>query len=215
MSIITNDITKYSAAKLFSKIGKETQLFVRMSGTFTERGDADTTRDIRGFAIKFYTEEGNWDLLSINLPVFGLRDAKVGPDSVHSLKRDPRTSMWNPTQTWDYVATHPEGLHFAIMMYTDRIGTPLTFRHMHGYGCNTFSFVNSEKKRFWCKFHLISELGAKGMSQEEAKLIAEMEILLSSNARRRRLQIPLYVRLHQSMETFGLSAHRYRNSRIK
>jgi catalase len=167
----TNDITQYCGAKLFSNVGKKTEIFARLSGTFTEQGDPDTTRDIRGFAIKFYTEEGNWDLLTINLPVFIGRDGKTGPDGVHSFKRDPRTGMWNPSQTWDYVATHPDALHAMLMMYTDRVGTPLTFRHQHYFGGNTFSFLNAEKKRVWVKFHLVSELGAKGMDQRQAKIL--------------------------------------------
>jgi len=168
---VTRDITKYSVAKLFGHVGKKTEIFARLSGTFTEQGDPDTTRDVRGFAIKFYTEEGNWDLLTLNLPVFIGRDAIVGPDGVHAFKRDPRTGMWNPSQTWDYVATHPEALHFMLMMYTDRIGTPLSFRHMNGYGSNTFSFVNAQKKRVWVKFHLVTEQGAKGMDQQRAKIL--------------------------------------------
>jgi catalase len=103
-------------------------VFVRFSGTFTEQGDPDTTRDIRGFAIKFYTEEGNWDLLTINLPVFNARDMKVGPDGVHASKRDPVTANWYPAQTFDFFNTHPEALHFMMMMWGDRVGTPMSFR---------------------------------------------------------------------------------------
>lgn len=169
---VTNDITKYTRANLFSKKGKETDIFVRFSGIFTEQGDADTMRDPRGFAIKFYTEEGNWDLLAINTPVFNLRDAKIGPDAIHAFKRDPRTSEWNPTQTWDFVVKHPESLHQTLMLFSDRGGTPLTFRHMHAYGCNTFSFINEEGKRCWVKFHILSQLEAKGFDRVQAKMIA-------------------------------------------
>lgn len=169
---VTNDITKYTKADLFSQVGKTTELFVRMSGVFTEQGDPDTFRDLRGFALKFYTNEGNWDLLSINTPVFSVRDGKPGPDAVHAFKRDPRTGEWNPTQKWDYVATHPEGLHQMLMIYSDRVGTPLSYRYMHGYGCNTFSFINAKNERFWVKFHLISQQGAQGLDEVSAKMVA-------------------------------------------
>lgn len=170
---VTNpDLSKWTCAKLFSEANKKTDLFVRFSGIFTEQGDADTTRDPRGFAIKFYTEEGNWDLLGINTPCFLVRDAKVGPDAIHANKRDPRTGMWSPTQAWDFTANHPEALHQILMLYTDRIGTPLSYRHMNAYGCHTFSFVNAEKQRFWVKFHIISMQGARGMTRDQAKLVA-------------------------------------------
>jgi len=169
---VTNDISKYTRANLFSQVGQQTNLFVRFSGIFTEQGEADTVRDPRGFAIKFYTKEGNWDLLGINTPVFLIKDAVYGPDAIHACKRDPRTGMWNPTQTWDFVANHPEALHQMTMLYTDRTGTPMSYRHMNAYGCHTFSFINSENKRFWVKFHIHSEQGAKGFTDHQAKLMA-------------------------------------------
>jgi catalase len=169
--IVTKDITKYTCAKVFSKVGKKTDLICRMSGTFTEQGDPDTTRDLRGFACKLYTEEGNWDLMTINTPVFLNRDMKSGPDGVHAMKRDPRNGLWNPTQTWDFAATHPESLHFFTMLFTDDVGTPLSFRHMHGYGCNTYSFINANKERFWVKFHLVSQQERKGFTCAEAKMM--------------------------------------------
>lgn len=168
---VTNDITKYTFAKLFSYVGKKTELFTRFSGIFTEQGDADTSRDGRGFALKFYTEEGNWDLLAINTPVFNVRDGKMGPDAVHAFKRDPVSGNWNPTQTWDYVANHPESFHLATMLYSDR-SIPASYRTMHAYGCNTFSFINQEKRRFWVKFHILSLRGAVGLDQTTAKLVA-------------------------------------------
>nr|CAG4715069.1 unnamed protein product [Naegleria fowleri] len=167
---VTNDIRQYTSADLFSEVGKKTEFITRFSGIFTEVGDADTTRDPRGFAIKFYTCEGNWDLLGINTPVFAVRDAK--PDAVHAFKRDPRTGCWNVTQTWDFVASHPEGLHQMVMLFTDRTGTPMSYRTMNAYGCHTFSFVNDKKERFWVKFHLKCMQGAYGFTQHEAKLVA-------------------------------------------
>jgi catalase len=169
---VTNDISKHSYAKVFSAIGKKTEVFVRFSGVFTEQGDPDTIRDLRGFAVKFYTEEGNWDVLCVNTPVFNARDMKVGPDAIHAFKRDPRTAEWNPTQTWDFIATHPESLHNVLMIYTDRVGTPLSFRQQNWFPCNTFSFINSAKKRFWIRFHFISEQGWKGMTQDQGFLLA-------------------------------------------
>jgi len=169
---VTNDISKYCKAKLFSEVGKKTNIFVRFSGIFTEQGEPDTTRDGRGFAIKFYTEEGNWDLLAINTPVFPLRDMKIGPDQIHSFKRDPRDGMWNPTTLWDFALNHPESFHQILMLYTDRGGTPMSFRAMNSWGCNTFSFINSNNERFWVKFHLLSALGSLGLTQHQAKLVA-------------------------------------------
>lgn len=169
---VTNDITKYTCADLFSSVGKTTEVTARFSGIFTEQGDADTTRDPRGFALKFYTKEGNWDLMAINTPVFAVRDMKNGPDAVHAFKRDPRNGCWNPLQTWDYIATHPESLHQVAMLYTNRTGTPMSYRMMNGYGCHTFSFINHEKKRFWVKFHIKSCQGTKGFNGHDAKVVA-------------------------------------------
>jgi len=173
--IVKNDISNYTKAKLFSHVGKKTDIFVRFSGIFTEQGDAETIRDPRGFAIKFYTEEGNWDLLAINTPVFNVRDGKLGPDAVHAFKRDPRNNELNPTLKWDYAVNHPESLHHIMMLFTDEIGTPMSYRYMHAYGCNTFSFINSNNERFWIKFHLISPLGCKGFDKCQANTIAGEE----------------------------------------
>ena len=129
-------------------------------------------RDPRGFAIKFYTEEGNWDLMGIDTPVFNIRDAKLGPDAVHAFKRDPRSGLWNADQLWDFVANNPEGLHQTLMVFSDRSGTPFSYRTMNAYGCHTFSVVNANNERFWIKYHILSEQGAKGFNCVEAKLVA-------------------------------------------
>lgn len=183
---VTHDISRFTKAAVFARVGKTTPVFSRLSGVFTEQGDSDTVRDVRGLAVvrtctltlrlctasslpikfaplsphapiclltsptcrisvrsslivlqKFYTEEGNWDVLCTNFPVFGARDAKIGPDVIHAFKRDPRTAEWFPTQTWDFIDQHPEGLHQALMLYSDR-GTPLSYRHQHFYACNTY-----------------------------------------------------------------------------
>lgn len=170
-TVTSTEITKYTKAKLFSEIGKKTPVAVRMSGTFTEQGEADLVRDLRGFACKFKTEEGIWDLMTINTPVFNCRDMKIGPDAVHAFKRDPRSGLWNPAQSWDFVAHHPEAIHQVLMIYGDRVGTPLSFRMMHGFSANTYSFLNSENKRFWVRFHLCSQQGTKGFNVNQAKLM--------------------------------------------
>jgi len=168
---VTHDIAKYTRAALFNKVGKTTEVFARLSGVFTEQGDADTMRDVRGLAVKFYTEQGNWDVLCTNFPVFGARDAKIGPDVIHAFKRDPRTAEWFPTQTWDFIDKHPEGLHQALMLYSD-LGTPLSYRHQHFYACNTYSMVNEQNQRTWVKFHFTAANGAAGLTLTEAKIIA-------------------------------------------
>lgn len=169
---VTHDITKYSMAAIFSKVGNTCETFTRFSGVFTERGDADLIRDLRGWATKFYTTDGNWDMLAVNTPAFNARDMKVGPDAVHAFKRDPRTAEWNSNQTWDFVATHPEALHTQLMIWTDRVGTPKSFRYQHFFPCNTFSMTNAEGLRHWVRFHLVSQQGWEGMSRQEAQLIA-------------------------------------------
>jgi catalase len=110
--------------------------------------------------------------MCINTPVFNCRDAKIGPDAIHAFKRDPRTGMWNPTQTWDFILHHPESLHQTMMIYTDRGGCPMSYRYMHAWGCNTYSFYNANKERVWVKFHLVSCQGAKGLDQVQAKILA-------------------------------------------
>lgn len=169
---VTKDLTKYTCAKIFSSIGEKTDLFVRFSGIFTDKGEAETLRDPRGFAIKFYTKEGNWDLLAINTPVFNVRDAKVGPDAIHAFKRDSRSHEWNSNSIWDFVINHPEAIHQTLMIFTDRDGTPASYRNMNAYGCNTFSFYNERNEKFWVKFHLLSHLEPLGLNVEQAKLIA-------------------------------------------
>lgn len=169
---VTNDITKYSCADIFSKVGNTCDTFTRFSGVFTERGDPDTVRDLRGWATKFYTKEGNWDMLAVNTPAFNARDMKVGPDAIHAFKRDPRTAEWYSNQTWDFVATHPEALQTQLMLWTDRVGTPKSFRTQNFFPCNTFSMINANKERHWIRFHLISQQGWEGMSRTEAQLIA-------------------------------------------
>ncbi|MBN3968523.1 MULTISPECIES: catalase [Pseudomonas] len=169
---VTHDITRYTRAKLFSQIGKETPMFTRFSTVAGERGAADAERDIRGFSMKFYTEEGNWDLVGNNTPVFFIRDPLKFPDLNHAIKRDPRTGLRNANNNWDYWTSLPEALHQVTIVMSDR-GIPSSFRHMHGFGSHTFSFLNAANERFWVKFTLKTQQGIKNLSDAEAgQLIA-------------------------------------------
>jgi len=165
---VTQDITRYTRAKTFSEVGKQTPLFVRFSTVAGERGAADAERDIRGFAIKFYTEEGNWDLVGNNTPVFFLRDPLKFPDLNHAIKRDPRTGMRSADSNWDLWSLLPKALHQVTIVMSDR-GIPRSYRHMHGFGSHTFSFINAQNERFWVKFTFKTQQGIQNLSDEEAQ----------------------------------------------
>lgn len=167
---VTHDITSYTRAKIFSEVGKKTDLFVRFSTVAGERGAADAERDIRGFAIKFYTEEGNWDLVGNNTPVFFLRDPLKFPDLNHAVKRDPRTNMRSAKNNWDFWTSLPEALHQITIVMSDR-GIPYSYRHMHGFGSHTFSLLNANNERFWVKFHLSTQQGIRNLTDEQAEAI--------------------------------------------
>ena len=167
---VTHDITKYTKAKIFSEIGKKTELFVRFSTVAGERGAADAERDIRGFAIKFYTEEGNWDLVGNNTPVFYFRDPLKFPDLNHAVKRDPRTNMRSAQNKWDFLTSLPEAIHQITIDMSDR-GIPYSYRHMHGFSSHAYSFINKEGKRYWVKFHFKTQQGIKNLTDEEAAAI--------------------------------------------
>ncbi|MFW6600402.1 catalase [Propionibacteriaceae bacterium Y2011] len=170
---VTNDITQYTSAKLFSEVGKKTEMFARFSTVAGERGAADAERDIRGFALKFYTEEGNWDLVGNNTPVFFFRDPLKFPDLNHAVKRDPRTNLRDAENNWDFWTNLPEALHQVTIVMSDR-GIPASYRHMHGFGSHTFSLINAQGERFWVKFHHRTQQGIKNLTdQEAAKLIGE------------------------------------------
>lgn len=164
---VTHDISKHTKAKIFSEIGKKTDMFVRFSTVAGERGAADAERDIRGFAMKFYTEEGNWDLVGNNTPVFFFRDPLKFPDLNHAVKRDPRTNMRDANNNWDFWSSLPEGLHQVTITMSDR-GIPVSYRHMHGFGSHTYSFINAENERVWVKFHFVSQQGIKNLTDQEA-----------------------------------------------
>lgn len=165
---VTGDITKYTRAKLFSSIGKKTDVFVRFSTVAGERGAADAERDIRGFATKFYTEEGNWDLVGNNTPVFFLRDPLRFPDLNHAVKRDPKTNMRSAQNNWDFWSSLPEAFHQITITMSDR-GIPATYRHMHGFGSHTYSMYNYKNERIWVKFHLRCQQGIKNITDQEAE----------------------------------------------
>jgi catalase len=165
---VTHDISRYTRAKIFSQIGKKTPMFARFSTVAGERGAADAERDIRGFAMKFYTEEGNWDLVGNNTPVFFLRDPLKFPDLNHAIKRDPRTGLRSAENNWDFWTQLPEALHQVTVVMSDR-GIPRSFRHMHGFGSHTFSFISAQNERFWVKFHLRTQQGIQNLSDEEAQ----------------------------------------------
>ncbi len=167
---VTHDITMYTKAKLFSEVGKKTDLFVRFSTVAGERGAADAERDIRGFAIKFYSEEGNWDLVGNNTPVFFLRDPLKFPDLNHAVKRDPRTNLRSARNNWDFWTSLPESLHQVTITMSDR-GIPYSYRHMNGYGSHAFSLINAKNERVWVKFHLKTQQGIKNLTDEEAEAI--------------------------------------------
>lgn len=164
---VTHDITKYTKAKIFSKIGKETEVFVRFSTVAGERGAADAERDIRGFAMKFYTEEGNWDLAGNNTPVFFLRDPYRFPDLNKAVKRDPKTNLRCANHNWDFWTLLPEALHQVTITMSER-GIPKSYRHMNGYGSHTFSLINEKNERIWVKFHFKTEQGIQNLSNQEA-----------------------------------------------
>jgi catalase len=167
---VTHDISKYTKAQIFSEIGKQTEVFVRFSTVAGERGAADAERDIRGFAIKFYTEEGNWDLVGNNTPVFFLRDPLKFPDLNHAVKRDPRTNLRSARNNWDFWTNLPEALHQITITMSDR-GIPASYRTMHGFGSHTFSFINADNQRVWVKFHLHTQQGIKNLTDAESEVI--------------------------------------------
>jgi catalase len=164
---ITRDISKYSKAQLFSKVGAEVETFLRFSTVAGERGAADAERDVRGFSLRFYTDEGNWDIVGNNTPVFFIRDPLKFPDFIHTQKRDPQTNLRNATAAWDFWSLSPESLHQVTILFSDR-GIPQNLRQMHGFGSHTYSFVNALGERHWVKFHFKSLQGIATYTDAEA-----------------------------------------------
>ncbi|KAL5010218.1 hypothetical protein ScPMuIL_012523 [Solemya velum] len=164
----THDITKYCKANPFQFVGKKTPIAVRVSTVGGERGSADTARDPRGFAVKFYSEDGNWDLVGNNTPIFFIRDPMLFPSFIHTQKRNPVTNLKDPDMFWDFLTLRPESLHQVSILFSDR-GTPDGFRHMNGYGSHTFKMVNAKGEAVYCKFHYKTDQGIKNLMAEEAE----------------------------------------------
>ena len=166
---ITHDITKYTKAAVF-KPGAKTETLLRFSTVAGERGAADAERDVRGFALKFYTEEGNWDLVGNNTPVFFVRDPLKFPDFIHTQKRHPKSNLRSPTAMWDFWSLSPESLHQVTILMSDR-GLPRSLRHVNGYGSHTYSFINAQNERFWVKFHFKTQQGIQTMTNAEGDAV--------------------------------------------
>ncbi|MBO9706844.1 MAG: catalase [Caulobacter sp.] len=164
---VTQDVTQYTKAAFLSAVGKQTPILMRFSTVAGERGAADAERDVRGFSIKAYTEEGNWDMVGNNTPVFFIRDPLKFPDFIHTQKRHPVTNLRSPTAMWDYWSLSPESLHQVTTLFSDR-GLPQGYRFIHGFGSHTYSFINAANERVWVKFHFKSMQGIRNWTNAEA-----------------------------------------------
>ncbi len=168
---VTADVTKYTKAKFLSEIGKKTEVFVRFSTVGGEKGSADAERDPRGFAMKFYTEEGNYDLVGNNTPVFFIRDPLKFPDFIHTQKRNPASNCKDPNMFWDFLSLTPESIHQVTILFSDR-GTPATYRHMNGYSSHTFKWYNSKGEYCWVQYHFKTDQGIKNLTREDARQLS-------------------------------------------
>ncbi|MCZ7357616.1 MAG: catalase [Candidatus Methanoperedens sp.] len=167
---VTADVTRYTKAKFLSEVGKRTEVFVRFSTVGGEKGSADAERDPRGFAVKFYTEEGNYDLVGNNTPVFFIRDPLKFPDFIHTQKRNPATNCKDPDMFWDFLSLTPESIHQVTIVFSDR-GIPATHRNMNGYGSHTFKWYNEKDEYFWVKYHFKTDQGIKNLTREVAEIM--------------------------------------------
>ncbi|MEQ9198682.1 MAG: catalase, partial [Rhodospirillales bacterium] len=167
---VTNDISAYTRASLFGKVGKQTDILMRFSTVAGERGAADAERDVRGFSVKFYTDEGNWDVVGNNTPVFFVRDPLKFPDFIRTQKRHPRTNMRSPTAMWDFWSQSPESVHQVTILMSDR-GLPQGYRNVNGYGSHTYSFINIDGERFWVKFHFKTRQGIRNRTNDEGNAV--------------------------------------------
>ena len=167
---VTADVTKYTKAKFLSEVGKRTEVFARFSTVGGEKGSADAERDPRGFALKFYTEEGNYDLVGNNTPVFFIRDPLKFPDFIHTQKRNPATNCKDPDMFWDFLSLTPESIHQVTILFSDR-GIPATFRNMNGYSSHTFKWYNEKNEYFWVKYHFKTDQGIKNLTRQEAEIM--------------------------------------------
>jgi catalase len=168
---VTHDVTKYTCAKFLSEIGKRTEIFARFSTVGGEKGSADSARDPRGFAVKFYTEEGNYDLVGNNTPVFFIRDVIKFPDFIHTQKRNPATNNKDPDMFWDFLSLTPESIHQVTILFSDR-GTPKNYRHMHGFGGHAFKWWNKKGEYFWVKLHFKTAQGIQNLTRDQSTKLA-------------------------------------------
>ncbi|MBL7153968.1 MAG: catalase [Phycisphaerae bacterium] len=167
----TADMSKHTGAKFLSQVGKRTEVFARFSTVGGEKGSADSARDPRGFAVKFYTEEGNYDMTGNNTPVFFIRDPLKFPDFIHTQKRNPATNSPNPDMFWDFLSLTPESIHQVTILFSDR-GTPKTFRHMNGYSSHTFKWYNRKAEAYWVQYHFKTLQGIENLTRQEATRLA-------------------------------------------
>ena len=171
---VTADVSRYTRADFLSKVGRRTEVFARFSTVGGERGSADSARDPRGFALKFYTEEGNYDLVGNNTPVFFIRDPLKFPDFIHTQKRNPQTNLKDATMFWDFLSLTPESLHQVGILFSDR-GTPAAYRHMNGYGSHTYKWYNAAGEAFWVKYHFKTDQGIRNLTRQEADALASAD----------------------------------------
>ena len=171
---VTHDVTRYTRAKFLSPVGKRTEVFARFSTVGGEKGSADSERDPRGFAVKFYTEEGNYDFVGNNTPVFFIRDPLKFPDFIHTQKRNPATNTKDPDMFWDFLSLTPESIHQVTILFSDR-GTPKSYRHMHGFSGHTFMWYNDQRHYFWVKTHIRSDQGFQTLTLEEATQLKSLD----------------------------------------
>ena len=168
---VTHDVSRYTRAAFLSPVGKKTEVFLRFSTVGGEKGSADTARDPRGFALKFYTEEGNYDLVGNNTPVFFIRDTIKFPDFIHTQKRHPRTNLPDPDMFWDFLSLTPESIHQVTVLFSDR-GTPYSYRHMNGYSSHTYMWYNAKGEHVWVQYHFKTEQGVRNFTRQQAQDMA-------------------------------------------
>src|SRR6202020_2318943 len=168
---VTEDVRWYTKAAFLSEVGKRTPMFARFSTVAGEQGYADTVRDPRGFALKFYTEDGNYDLVGNNTPIFFIRDPLKFPDFIHSQKPDPFTNHQEPDNVWDFFSHSPEATHMFTWLFGDR-GIPASYRHMDGFSSHTYQWVNAEGRAFWVKYHFVTDQGIRTLDSSEAAELA-------------------------------------------
>lgn len=167
---VTADVTQWTKAKFLSKVGKKTEVFARFSTVGGEKGSADAARDPRGFAVKFYTEEGNYDMTGNNTPVFFIRDPLKFPDFIHTQKRNPATNLPDPDMFWDFLSLTPESAHQVTILFSDR-GTPATYRNMNGYSSHTYKWYNAQGDYVWVQYHFKTDQGVKNLTRQEAEVL--------------------------------------------